>query len=99
MIGGAARAERDVSAHGAETRKETVSILRAESVTKLFGRRAAEARRKLDAGAGPEEIRRLGVTAAVVDATFAVEQGEIFVVMGLSGSGKSTLIRMLNGLL
>ena len=76
-----------------------MSILRAESVTKLFGRRAAEARRKLDAGAGPEEIRRLGVTAAVVDATFAVEQGEIFVVMGLSGSGKSTLIRMLNGLL
>ncbi|GLZ08425.1 glycine/betaine ABC transporter ATP-binding protein [Actinomadura sp. NBRC 104412] len=76
-----------------------MSILRAESVTKLFGRKAAEARRRLDAGAGPEEIRDLGVTAAVVDATFTVEQGEIFVVMGLSGSGKSTLIRMLNGLL
>lgn len=35
----------------------------------------------------------------MVDATFEVRQGEIFVVMGLSGSGKSTLIRMLNGLL
>jgi glycine betaine/proline transport system ATP-binding protein len=39
------------------------------------------------------------VTCAVVDATFEVSPGEIFVVMGLSGSGKSTLIRMLNGLL
>lgn len=34
----------------------------------------------------------------MIDATFDVEPGEIFVVMGLSGSGKSTLIRMLNGL-
>lgn len=37
-------------------------------------------------------------TAAVIDASFDVAAGEIFVVMGLSGSGKSTLIRMLNGL-
>ena len=37
-------------------------------------------------------------TAAVIDASFEVERGEIFVVMGLSGSGKSTLIRTLNGL-
>ena len=37
-------------------------------------------------------------TAAVIDASFEVKPGEIFVVMGLSGSGKSTLIRMLNGL-
>jgi glycine betaine/proline transport system ATP-binding protein len=39
------------------------------------------------------------MTAAVIDASFEVEPGEIFVVMGLSGSGKSTLIRMVNGLL
>ncbi|HEX2145015.1 MAG TPA: betaine/proline/choline family ABC transporter ATP-binding protein, partial [Glycomyces sp.] len=38
------------------------------------------------------------VAAAVVDHTFEIATGEIFVVMGLSGSGKSTLIRMLNGL-
>ncbi|WP_242911072.1 quaternary amine ABC transporter ATP-binding protein [Actinomadura terrae] len=76
-----------------------MSILRARSVTKLFGRKAAEAQRKIRAGATPEDVRALGVTPAVVDATFEVEQGEIFVVMGLSGSGKSTLIRMLNGLL
>lgn len=34
----------------------------------------------------------------MIDASFTVRRGEIFVVMGLSGSGKSTLIRMLNGL-
>jgi glycine betaine/proline transport system ATP-binding protein len=43
--------------------------------------------------------KSFGKTNAVVDASFDVHRGEIFVVMGLSGSGKSTLIRMLNGLL
>jgi len=43
--------------------------------------------------------KTFGKTKAVIDASFDVERGEIFVVMGLSGSGKSTLIRMLNGLL
>ncbi|GAA0545291.1 quaternary amine ABC transporter ATP-binding protein [Actinomadura livida] len=76
-----------------------MSVLRAESVTKLFGRKTAEAQRKLKAGADLKAVRDLGVTPAVVDATFEVREGEIFVVMGLSGSGKSTLIRMLNGLL
>jgi glycine betaine/proline transport system ATP-binding protein len=55
--------------------------------------------RKIRKGAEPDELRRLGVTAAVADVSFEVNEGEIFVVMGLSGSGKSTLIRMLNGLL
>jgi glycine/betaine/L-proline transporter ATP-binding subunit len=76
-----------------------VSRLRAQNVSKSFGRKAEEATRRLAAGATIEEIRKLGVTPAVVDASFEVDEGEIFVVMGLSGSGKSTLIRMLNGLL
>jgi glycine betaine/proline transport system ATP-binding protein len=76
-----------------------VSVLVSAGLYKLFGRRAKEAVRRLKEGATPDEVKRLGVTAAVVDASFEVEAGEIFVVMGLSGSGKSTLIRMLNGLL
>jgi len=75
-----------------------VSALRAENVYKVFGRRPQEAVRRLRSGASREEVKPLG-TAAVVDASFTVEEGETFVVMGLSGSGKSTLIRMLNGLL
>jgi glycine betaine/proline transport system ATP-binding protein len=43
--------------------------------------------------------KTFGKNTAVIDASFEVNRGEIFVVMGLSGSGKSTLIRMLNGLL
>ena len=73
--------------------------LRAEGLYKIFGRRPKEAVRRLKDGASPEDLTRLGATCAVIDATFEVRAGEIFVVMGLSGSGKSTLLRMLNGLL
>ncbi|MGQ4386325.1 quaternary amine ABC transporter ATP-binding protein [Streptomyces sp. SAS_270] len=75
------------------------SRLEAEHLYKVFGRRADEAVRRLRAGADREELRADGTTAAVIDASFTVEPGQIFVVMGLSGSGKSTLLRMLNGLL
>ncbi|MCL3862680.1 glycine betaine/L-proline ABC transporter ATP-binding protein [Actinotalea sp. K2] len=71
--------------------------LRAEGVYKVFGRRPGEAVRRLQAGASVEDVKPHG-TAAVIDASFEVADGETFVVMGLSGSGKSTLIRMLNGL-
>jgi glycine betaine/proline transport system ATP-binding protein len=70
-----------------------------QGVSKIFGRKSAEALRKIGQGADPDELRRMGATAAVADVSFEVNEGEIFVVMGLSGSGKSTLIRMLNGLL
>ncbi len=75
-----------------------MSALRAENVYKVFGRRSQEAVRRLRSGATRDEVKPLG-TAAVIDASFEVQPGETFVVMGLSGSGKSTLIRMLNGLL
>ncbi len=76
-----------------------MSRLQAEHLYKVFGRRPEDAVRKLEAGADRDELRAEGTTAAVIDASFTVEPGEIFVVMGLSGSGKSTLLRMLNGLL
>ena len=40
-----------------------------------------------------------GHIPAVVDASFDVHEGEIFVIMGLSGSGKSTLVRCLSRLI
>ncbi|MER7203370.1 glycine/betaine ABC transporter ATP-binding protein [Streptomyces sp. CB01635] len=76
-----------------------MSTLQAEDLYKVFGRRPDEAVEKLRHGADREELRAGGTTAAVIDASFTVEPGQIFVVMGLSGSGKSTLLRMLNGLL
>ena len=44
-------------------------------------------------------LEKSGCVVAVQDATFEVNQGEIFVVMGLSGSGKSTLLRCLSRLI
>lgn len=72
-----------------------MSAIRVENVYKVFGRKPAEAVRRLEQGASRDDVPG---TAAVIDASFDVAPGEIFVVMGLSGSGKSTLIRMLNGL-
>ncbi len=50
----------------------------------------------------PDQLtRRLvaeGHIPAVVDASFDIHAGEIFVIMGLSGSGKSTLVRCLSRL-
>jgi glycine betaine/proline transport system ATP-binding protein len=51
----------------------------------------------LESGKGKAEIlKSTGHGVGVNNANFQVEEGEIFVVMGLSGSGKSTLIRCLN---
>jgi glycine betaine/proline transport system ATP-binding protein len=76
-----------------------VPAISAHHLYKVFGRRGRDGVARLEAGADPAELKRAGLTPAVIDASFEVEQGEIFVVMGLSGSGKSTLIRMVNGLL
>lgn len=75
----------------------TTIAVKAEGLYKVFGRHADQAVEKLRAGT-PRDKLAPGVTAAAIDVSFEVKQGEIFVVMGLSGSGKSTLIRMLNGL-
>lgn len=45
----------------------------------------------------PREIReKTGATVAVKNINIDVEEGELFVIVGLSGSGKSSLIRTLN---
>ncbi len=53
----------------------------------------------LDQGAERAAIlEETGHVIGVADATVAIEEGEICVLMGLSGSGKSTLLRAVNGL-
>ncbi len=69
-------------------------------VTKIFGPHPDKALRMLEDGLGKDEIfAKTGTTVGVQGASFEVENGEVFVVMGLSGSGKSTLIRLLNRLI
>lgn len=74
-------------------------LVQAQGLYKIFGRGAQSSVERLKRGVSRDELREEGLTAAVIDATFDVQPGEIFVVMGLSGSGKSTLIRLVNGLL
>jgi len=74
--------------------------LTVRDVYKIFGNAPQQALELLARGDSKEAIfEATGQTIGVQDANFSVEEGQIFVVMGLSGSGKSTLIRMLNGLI
>jgi glycine betaine/proline transport system ATP-binding protein len=51
-------------------------------------------------GRGKDEIHaETGCTIGVNNASFDIQAGEIFVIMGLSGSGKSTLLRLINRLI
>jgi glycine betaine/proline transport system ATP-binding protein len=75
-------------------------ILELQDVCKVFGDEPEQALQLLDQGLSKDEIlERSGQTLGVVNASFAVKRGEIFVIMGLSGSGKSTLVRLLNRLI
>ncbi|HEM1711647.1 TPA: glycine betaine/L-proline ABC transporter ATP-binding protein, partial [Listeria monocytogenes] len=67
---------------------------------KIFGKKASKASSLLSQGKSKTEIlKETGATIGVNKASFSVEEGEIFVIMGLSGSGKSTLVRLLNRLI
>ncbi len=71
-----------------------------DHVFKVFGDSPDDALELVRQGLSKQDIlERTGNSIGVFDATFTIEAGEIFVVMGLSGSGKSTLVRMLNRLI
>lgn len=71
-----------------------------KNLFKVFGDQPDDAMRMVREGKDKTEIfARTGQTLGVNDASFSVQEGEIFVVMGLSGSGKSTLVRLLNRLI
>ncbi|WP_085992793.1 quaternary amine ABC transporter ATP-binding protein [Oceanobacillus senegalensis] len=75
-------------------------IIEVEKLTKVFGKNVKQALKRLDEGKSKEEIlKETGSTVGVNQASFSVEPGEIFVIMGLSGSGKSTLVRLINRLI
>ncbi|HDT9889132.1 TPA: glycine betaine/L-proline ABC transporter ATP-binding protein [Listeria monocytogenes] len=77
-----------------------MSKIKVEELTKIFGKKASKASSLLSQGKSKTEIlKETGATIGVNKASFSVEEGEIFVIMGLSGSGKSTLVRLLNRLI
>nr|WP_218145524.1 glycine betaine/L-proline ABC transporter ATP-binding protein [Psychrobacillus sp. OK032] len=71
-----------------------------KDTTKIFGKNVKRAVQLLKEGKSKSDIlKATGATVGVKNVTFDVNDGEIFVIMGLSGSGKSTLVRMLNRLI
>ncbi|NNK14016.1 MAG: glycine betaine/L-proline ABC transporter ATP-binding protein ProV [Desulfofustis sp.] len=77
-----------------------MSQIEIKNLFKIFGHNPKTGLDLLKKGKTKEEIHeQTGLTVGVQDASFTVNSGEIFVVMGLSGSGKSTLVRMLNRLI
>lgn len=88
---------------GSETPSKATAKLRSRNLWKIYGPRPAKALEMALSSSEPVAAlkRRLeasGNFLALADVSFDVQQGEIFVVMGLSGSGKSTLVRCLSRL-
>ena len=73
----------------------------ARGVWKVFGARSQEALNAIHAEglSKAQVLEQYNCVVGVADASFEIETGELFCVMGLSGSGKSTLVRHVNRLL
>ena len=77
-----------------------MSKIEVKNVFKVFGKQADKAIALAKAHASKEEIQQqTGCVVGVHDLSLSIEEGEIFVIMGLSGSGKSTLVRHFNRLI
>ena len=77
-----------------------MSKIEINNVYKIFGSNPKSILPMVKDGASKEEILdKTGHTVGLDYVTLKIEEGEIFVCMGLSGSGKSTLIRHLNRLI
>lgn len=65
----------------------------------IFGAEKSRAYQQLKKGKNKADIlKNTGCTIAVQEANLSINEGEIFVIMGLSGSGKSSLLRCINRL-
>ncbi|MFO7820647.1 MAG: glycine betaine/L-proline ABC transporter ATP-binding protein [Lentisphaeria bacterium] len=78
-----------------------MATIEVKNLSKIFGPNARGVGADLlKEGVSKSEIlERTGCTVAIDNASFEVNEREIFVVMGLSGSGKSTVLRCLNRLI
>ena len=76
----------------------TQSVIKCESVYKIFGANAKEMLRKSEGNVDAKTFQEAGCIVGVNNASFDVSKGELLVIMGLSGSGKSTLLRCISRL-
>ncbi|BDQ33355.1 glycine betaine/L-proline ABC transporter ATP-binding protein ProV [Pseudodesulfovibrio portus] len=77
-----------------------MGTIRVENLYKIFGNKPRKALGMLKEGHDKQSVLdSTGMTVGVNNASFTIQSGEIFVIMGLSGSGKSTIVRLLNRLI
>jgi glycine betaine/proline transport system ATP-binding protein len=77
-----------------------MSKIRVENLFKVFGKNPKRTLPMLEEGKSKDEILdETGCTVAINNASFEINEKEMFVIMGLSGSGKSTVLRCLNRLI
>jgi len=77
----------------------TILKIKADNLYKVFDGKGQKEIEMLKNGMSKDDIlEETGATVGINNASFEVEEGEIFVIMGLSGSGKSTLLRCINRL-
>jgi len=68
-----------------------------KDITLIFGKNKDLGLKMLDEGKTIQEIREeTGIAVGVNNVNIDIEEGEMFVIVGLSGSGKSSLIRCMN---
>ncbi|EKO3437663.1 glycine betaine/L-proline ABC transporter ATP-binding protein ProV [Vibrio fluvialis] len=76
------------------------TMLEVKNLFKVFGETPEDAFTLIEQGLNKDQIfEKTGLTVGVKDVSLSINEGEIFVIMGLSGSGKSTLVRLLNRLI
>lgn len=82
------------------TKTTDTPLVEVSGLYKVFGNKPDTILSQLDPTKSKQDILAdTGHTVGLRDINLEIQQGEIFVIMGLSGSGKSTLIRHFNRLI
>lgn len=77
-----------------------MSKIEVKNIYKIFGKEPKKWLEPVKNGMSKQELlEKSGHTLGLKDISLSIEEGSIYVIMGLSGSGKSTLIRHFNRLI
>ncbi len=81
-------------------KKELETKIELQHLIKVYGDKPHAALKLFREGKSRDDILELtNQVVSIADISLKINQGELFVIMGLSGSGKSTLVRCINRLI